>query len=530
MNETHSRLTRSAGTLGIWTSLSRVLGFVRDSASANLFGANIVSDAYLIAFRIPNLLRDLLAEGALSSAFIPAMSKEQELHGDAAAWRLAGQMFNALALIFVGVTALGMLLAPQVVGVIAPGFSSRPEQLLLTIHLTRILMPFLAFMSLGALFMGANNVFGNFTPGAMASSFLNLTLIGFWLGLRRWGSALSPEATVTWWAVGALCGGFLQMAVQLPAALKGGLRLRWLGLPFRDSKLRKVFWQMVPALLANSTFQVNLLINSLLASFLAAGSITHIYYGSRLFQLPLGIFGVSVATAALPNLSSLHARKDVQAFKKTLGHALRLTLFITLPAAIGMVLLSGPINILLFRSGHFSLQDAQETAQISVCYSVGIIFASWVKVLVPSLYAREEGPIAAKVSAAIIALDLAMNLSLMGSFGAKSFALTTSACNLVQASVLLWLLRRRLGPLLRDEVLADFRKMGLAALAMALAVLALQWLLDAGLDAEALAVKSRLAWEVPMLMGLAMGVYFGAARLLGLNYLGPLLGKGRKLV
>jgi putative peptidoglycan lipid II flippase len=434
-------------------------------------------------------------------------------------------MFNAMTLIFLGVITMGLLWTPSLVSLIAWGFRARPDQFLLTVGLTRILMPFLAFMSLAAIFMGSNNVFARFTPGAMASSFLNLSLILCWIGLRRWGSDLSPEQAVRWWAWGALFGGFLQMAVQVPSAWKGGFRPAWRGNPFGNPKVRSVFRSMIPALIANSTLQVNILINSVLASFLAAGSITYIYYGSRLFQLPLGIVGVSVSAAALPTLASLHARRDVEAFKRTLGHALRLTLFVTLPAAVGMILLAVPINVLLFRWGNFSEADAVMTAKVSVCYSLGVVFASWVKVLVPSLYAREEGGVAARISLVIIALDLILNLSLMGRLGALSFALTTSVCNLLQASALLWLLRRRVGPLIRQEVFADFGKLALAGIAMGLALQAGKMAWEQGLSADELYRRSRLALEVPVLMALSALVYFGTAHLLGLRTLSGLLGK-----
>jgi putative peptidoglycan lipid II flippase len=531
MSNTHQSITKAASTMGLATATSRVLGMARDSVSSRLFGAGWVSDAFIIAFRIPNLLRDLLAEGALSAAFVPAMTKERQLHGKEGAWLLASLMLNSLVLLMAALVLLGIQFSPQLVASMAPGFEARQDQFSLTVFLTRLLFPFLSMMVFSSLLMGILISRKHFVTGAIAPVFLNLTILLFGAGIHFFlPRNTPPEKLVVIWAWGYLCAGLVQFLVHVPPVWTEGFKWR-LAWPFGDLRVRKIWGQMLPAVLGQSGTQINLWVNSAMASSMVVGSATDLYYGNRMMLLPLGIFAVAISTAVLPTLSSQHGNRDSQAFKKTLGYGLRLTLFCTLPAAAGLVMLSEPINVLLFRGGRFSVYDALNAADACSLYSLGIVFASFIKVLGPAFYAREEASIPVKVSIVGVAINIAISLSLRDTLGFRALALATSLSNLAQACMLIWLIRRRLGNILRAEIFADFAKIALCTAAMCLAVWGAQSWWEKGLAACQLYGRPRLAQgsEVMLLIALATGVYFSLSRALGLDYLGALMGRRARL-
>jgi putative peptidoglycan lipid II flippase len=289
---------------------------------------------------------------------------------------------------------------------------------------------------------------------------------------------------------------------------------------------------MAPAVLGQSGTQINLWVNSVMASSMAIGSVSYLNYGNRMMLLPLGIFAVAISTAVLPTLSSHHVNQDSQAFKKTLGFGLRLTLFYTLPAAAGLILLSDPINVLLFRGGRFSLSDALNSAEACSLYSLGIVFASFIKVLGPAFYAREEASVPVKVSVIGVLINIVISLALKEQLGFRALALATSLSNFAQACMLIWLLRRRLGALLRVEIFADFAKIAGCTALMCFAVWGARFGWERGMNPFEIWSRGRLAlgMEMALLMGIGGLVYFPLAHLLGLDYLGPLLGKRQKLV
>ncbi len=511
------KIIKAVGGMGLATMLSRVLGYWRDALAAGLFGAGPVSDAFVAAFRLPNMFRDLFAEGALSSAFVPAFARAKH-HSEGEAWRLAALMLNAVVLLMALLVALGVWFAPQIVGLAAPGFRADPIQFQLTIRLTRILFPFIAFMALAALLMGMLNSRKRFGIPALAPAMMNVVMISFGLFVcpRIEGG---PPAQIIGWAWGALLGGAAQMFFQWPAAWNQGFRpiLAW---PFKDAGVRKVLGQMGPAVLGNSTTQINLVINTILASQLGAGALTYLYYGNRLMQLPLGVFGVAIATAVLPDLALHRASGDPVAFRKLLGYGLRLTLFITLPAMAGLILLAEPINLLLLRWGHFDAQAAHATAMASICYTLGVVFASWTKVLVPSFYAIDEPGVPVKVSLICVAINLALNLALMGSLGYLGLALAASVSAAIQALLLQWLLRRRVGVLWDKAGLRDGARMIMAVFAMVLTLLVAEaGLASLGMDVTDLSMgRAVLAAKVFGLIALGAVVYALVASALGLAY------------
>jgi putative peptidoglycan lipid II flippase len=519
--ENKKEIRRSAALMSLATLISRVLGFGRDMLSARLFGAGLVSDAFLVAFRLPNLFRDLLAEGALSSALVPALAKARQQGGDEEVWRLAGLMLSAMTLILGFLVLVGVLGAPWLLRMAAPGFSVRPEQFALALRLTRIVFPFIGFVGLAAIFMGMLNARKAFFVPALAPAMMNVVMILFGVLVCPRLSG-GPQTQILGWAVGAMVGGAAQCLVQVPFALRAGFRwrLRW---PFGDAAVRRIFSALGPALLGQSTTQLNLLVNTIIASQLALGSITYLSYGNRVFQLPLGVFGVAIAAAVLPDLAAYHGAGDMKNYRRTLGYGLRLTLFTDLPAFVGLLCLALPIHVLLFQGGHFTLADARATAWASGVYTCGVVFASWIKVLVPAFYALDSPATPVKVGMAMVLLNLVLNLLLWRPFGYLGLAATTTLTSLVQAVLLQVLLSRRVGPLWRREDLGQVLRMFGATAVMAGVVLGASWLLGMlwpGWQAGG-AGKLRLAWQVLLLMALGVGSYMGTAAAWGLGELIP---------
>ena len=507
--------------MSLATIVSRLLGFVRDSVQANLFGASAVSDAFFVAFRIPNFLRDLVAEGALSSAFVPALAKARHHGGEAEAWKLASLMFSAMSMVLGALVLAGLLFSRFILSKAAPGFVPHPEQFELALKLTRIVFPFIAFIGLAALFMGMLNARKVFFVPALAPAAMNVGMIAFGvLVCPRLGSR--PEVQIAGWALGALTGGALQWLVQVPSAVKAGFRWKpsW---PFRDPGVKRIFRTMGPAVIGQSTTQVNLLVNTILASQLAAGSVTYLYYGNRVMQLPLGIFGVAIAAAVLPDLAAYHAAGDRQGYRRTLSFGLRLTLFTDLPALAGLICLSLPIHVLLFKSGRFDLTAARAAALASIAYTSGVVFMSWGKVLVPAFYALDSPSTPVRVSMCMVFVNFGLNFLLWKPFGYLGLAATTSVVAFLQAVTLQVLITRRTGNLWQREDLGQVARMLLCTAAMAgvlvlssgaLGVMIPDW-------QEGGQGKARLAVEVLGLISLGVAVYIGLSYASGLGELIP---------
>lgn len=449
--------------MSLATVSSKLLGFVRDMVFAGLFGASSYSDAFVVAFRLPNLFRDLFAEGALSSAFVPGLARARHEGGESSAWRLANLMLNALGMALAAVVLAGLWAAPWLLRWAAPGFEADPGQFALALHLTRLLFPFIAFMGLAALFMGTLNARREFFAPALAPAAMNLVVIVF--GLWVCPRFASEKDQVFWWALGSLIGGAAQWLVQVPGAVRAGFRWkpRW---PWGDAGVRRILGQMSPAVIGLSTTQLNLVVNTMLASQLATGAVTYLYLGNRLMQLPLGIFGVPIATAVLPDLAAYHVAGDRARFKQTLSFGLRLSLFITLPCLVGLVALALPINVLLLHYQRFDLQATRATAAVSIAYTAGVVFAAWIKILVPAFYALERSATAVKVSVAMVAANLVLNLALWRPYGYLGLATTASVVACLQAASLGWLMRRQIGSFVKAEDLRQGGRILLAAAGM----------------------------------------------------------------
>lgn len=446
--------------------LSRVLGLVREILFAGLFGAGRNMDAFFVAFKAPNLLRDLFAEGALSTAFVTVFSKQIQKDGPQAAWALAAKMATMTVVFMSGITLLGIVFADYLIAALAPGFDS--EKAALTVLLTRIMFPFILMVSLAALVMGMLNARNIFAVPALASSFFNIGSILGGVGFGYWlDPTFGPRALVGL-AIGTLIGGLMQLCVQLPTLHGAGFRFRP-DFRWRDSGVRQVLAIMLPSVIAGSAVQVNVMVNSIFASYLQDGAVSWLQYAFRLMQLPLGVFGVAIATVTLPVVSKIAAGGDMEYFRHTLSKAMRLALFLTLPSAVGLAVMAEPIIGLIYERGKFTLFETIRTAEALQFYSAGLIGYACIKVLAPAFYAVDRRWVPMLVSFTAIGLNIILNYILIFrvGLGHKGLALSTAVSATANFCLLFWLMRSHLKGLETGAFLMSLLKCGAAAAVMA---------------------------------------------------------------
>lgn len=475
MSSKGADLTRGARRLSVLTMLSRVLGLVREQIFALSLGASGASDAFLAAFRIPNMLRDLFAEGALSTAFVPTYVQTLSKGGREKAWALANRVLTTLTLYLGTIAALAMLFPQPIVELVANGFSA--EKAALTAKLLRIMMPFLPTISLAVVAMGALNAEEKYTAPGLASSVFNLVAIvgGFLAHLLT----RDPIVSVTVWAGLTVAGGLGQLLVQLPSLVKLGFRPRFLPDPLlRDPGARRIAAMMAPATLGVAAVQINVVVSTSFASRGVEGSISWLSYAFRLMQLPIGVFGVAIGTAALTHLSREAATADLSALRATLRRALQLVLFLTLPATVGLVVLGVPIIRLIFEHGRFSSVATFQTARALSGYAVGLVAYSAVKILAPAFYAlgRPRVPLIASLSA--VAGNILWNFITFHRFGHVGLALGTSVAALLNVAVLLIAFQRRVGGLFDRGFASASLRIAAASAVMGALVWSLSWLFE----------------------------------------------------
>jgi len=464
---TSPHLAKSAGVIGAATMTSRLLGLVRDQVLAFLFGAGNQMDAYNIAFRIPNLVRDLFAEGAMSAAFVPTFTRTLTNEGRDQAWRLGNLVINALLLATGVIVIAGMVFATPITTLFASAYSAVPGKLELTVSLTRIMFPFLLLVAVAAALMGMLNSLHRFFIPAISPAMFNVGSILCTIGLAPVMPAMGLPVIAAP-AIGVLVGGFGQMAVQWPALRREGYRYRP-ALDFRDEGLRRVLVLMGPGVIGLAAVQINLVVNSILATGEGTGAVSALSYAFRLMYLPIGIFGVSIATAVVPTLSRHAARNDTAGMRETVSNGLRLMLMLNVPATVGLIALSTPIVALIFEHGRFTPADTAATAAALACYAPGLVGYSAVKIAVPSFYSIRESRTPVLVSTATVLLNVALNLTLVRVMGFKGLALGTAISAIFNAALLLWVLRSRLGGLDERRVAVSFAKISLASLVMGMA-------------------------------------------------------------
>jgi putative peptidoglycan lipid II flippase len=431
----------AVGSIGAATLASRVLGYVRDMVVARAFGAGPVTDAFFVAFRIPNLLRRLLAEGALSTAVIPVFAQYLATSGRAGFLAMVRAVMGATTLTLCAVTVAGMLLARVVVTVMAPGWLTDPPLFELAVGLTRLMFPYLLLVGLAALAAGVLNVHGRFFTAAFGPAVLNVGMIAAVLLLAQ-----RFEPPIVALAIGVLAGGLGQLLVQLPEVRRLGVPLRPSG-EWRHPAVATIARRLAPAAFGLAAVQVTVVVNTLLASLLPHGSISYLYYADRVMEFPLGVFGIALATAALPTMAAQAARGDKGGLTDTLGFALRLSVFIALPATAGLLALGAPIVGLLFQRGQFGADDALATTAALAAYAVGLPAFSATRIVAQTFYALGDTRTPVLLGLLSVAANVALALTLMWPLAHTGLALASSLSAYVNVLALLWALRRRLGRL-----------------------------------------------------------------------------------
>ncbi len=481
MKETeHAKVAKAAGVVGMATLLSRIFGFIRDVVVAAFFGAAAATDAFFVAFRIPNLLRRLLGEGSLTVAFVPVFTEYLTRKTKEEAAELANVVFTILSIILVAVSLVGVLFSPLIVLIMAPGFSNLPYQFELAVFLTRIMFPYIFFISLVALCMGILNSLRHFAAPALSPVILNLCMIAATLLLHPFFA--EPIIAL---AIGVMAGGVLQLAMQWPFLVKMGIRLK-LSFNFRHPGLRQMGRLLIPTLIGSAVYQLNIFIGTILASLLPKGSVSYLYYADRIVELPLGVFAIAVGTATLPSLSEQVSKGSFEDLKKTLSFSLRLILFIAIPATVAIILLRVPIISVLFQRGAFSASSAILTAQALLFYTLGLWAFSVIRVIDAAFFALQDRKSPLKAAFVALFVNIAMSVILMHPLKHGGLALATSiasAVNVLMLSVILW---KKIGPFLDHAFYRSLNKILISSIAMGasiyLAGLFLPWKIDGSLN------------------------------------------------
>ena len=460
--EDQQRVTRSAGVVGFAVMGSRLLGLIREQVIAYFFVSGVSADAFYAAFRIPNLMRDLFGEGVLSKAFVAMFTATEMEDGEEAAWRLANRVFHLIALTLTIITVVGIFAAPLIVKVMFPGkgfdVELEPEQAFgftnkrdLTVYLTRIMFPFLPLVSFAAIAMGLLNSKGKFGIPSSASSFFNLgsVVVGVWGYYASQSIGLHPTTGI---AVGVIVGGALQFLIQVPSMWRVGFRYRP-SISFRDARVQQLMRLLGPAILGAAALQINVFVNSQFAS-VGEGWTAWINWAFRLMHLPIGIFGVAISIAALPNLAKLVVANDLDGYRQSFSYALRLVMLLTIPASIGLMVLDAPICRLIFEWGKTTAIDTQQTANALFFYAFGLCGFSAVKIATDGFYAFNDTRTPVKVSLCTIALNIILNaLFIFGfNFDHRSLALSTSCTITLNFLILLVLLWRKVGGFGLDKI------------------------------------------------------------------------------
>jgi putative peptidoglycan lipid II flippase len=500
-------LLRVLANVGSMTFLSRILGFVRDTLIARMFGAGIMTDAFFVAFKIPNLLRRVSAEGAFSQAFVPILAEYKSQRTPAETHALISHVASLMGVFLVLVTIAGMLAAPLIVGITAPGFAKDAPKFALTVELLRITFPYIVFISLVSLAGGVLNTYSKFQIPALTPVWLNVSFIVAILFVAPY---FNNAIQVLAWAV--FVGGVLQLLFQWPYLHKLGLVPRY-ELNWQDEGVRRILKLMGPAIFGVSVAQISIVLNNIFASFLQTGSVSWLYYADRLMEFPTGVLGVALGTILLPSLSKAFVNKTEAEYSQLLDWGLRLTFLLAAPAAVALAVLSKPLVASLFYYGKFSATDVLMTERAVIAYSIGLIGLILVKVLAPGFYARQNVKTPVKIAIFTLIITQLLNILFVFTLGLQHAGLALSiglgAC--INAGLLYYHLRRDGIYNLQTGWLKFFSKMTLALLAMAGA---LYWIaLHAG-DWLQMATMTKLAW-LAVLVVVGAAVYFAVLWLLG---------------
>ncbi len=495
----HSEILKRTGAVGSLTFLSRVAGLIRDMAIAYAFGTRAAADAFFVAFRIPNLLRRLFAEGALTVSFVPVFTESLRRSKEEAR-RLSEITWTLLSVVLAVVSVIGILFSPLLVRLTAWGFTADPEKFRLTVFLTRVMFPYILLVSLAALAMGVLNSVKHFAAPAASSIFMNLGVIAGALWLTR-----LMEPPVLGLAIGVLLGGLLQLGIHFPFLKKFALMPRWRWDPSHPG-VKKIVGMMIPAAFGAAAYQFNVILITLLASFLPSGSVSYLWYADRLMEFPLGIFAISLATVLLPSLSDHAAERDIPALKETFRFGLRLVFFITLPAAGGLIALSEPIIRLIYQHGTFTADATLRTAQALVCFAVGLPFIAGVRVTSNAFYALQDSRTPVRIASLSVVVNLLFSLLLMRPLGHNGLALAVSLAAFFNFVMHVVDFRKKVGLLGLKKIAGGLSKTTVSTVLM----MALLWLVR-GVLLERLTP----AVGIPLLILLGVVLFIGSELLLG---------------
>ncbi|MFN0107454.1 MAG: murein biosynthesis integral membrane protein MurJ [Blastocatellia bacterium] len=531
-------IARSAGIVSIAVMGSRVLGLVREQIFAAFFGPGVANDAFNIAFRIPNMLRDLFAEGALSAAFVSTFSRTLTQKGEREAWRLANLVSNGLVLVLSVIVIAGIAFAPQIVDLLFEASpNTNPEQAQfafgLSVKLTRILFPFLVTVSLAAVAMGILNSKDRYGVPASASTMFNVgSIIGglffaylfapgyiangasaLWHQQQLPRDDVGAAAAITGMAIGTLVGGMMQWLIQVPSLRSVGFRWEPI-LNFRDEGVRQVMRMMAPAIIGSAALQVNLVVNTTFATSLGEGRVSWLQFAFRLIYLPIGMFGVAISTATLPAASRAAAADNMEEFRRTIAQALRLTFLLTIPSAVGLIVLNKPIIALIYQhGGRFTENDTAQTGAALAYYAIGLTAYSVVRVLAPAFYALKDTRVPMIASLVSIVTNYAVAKTTVGylGLGHRGLALSISAVSIVNFALLFVFLRRKVGRIEDGRLLSTFAKVTAAAVVMG----GICWLVSDQIE-FALGTASLLARliDVGASIAIGIGVFYLLARML----------------
>lgn len=466
---TNKSVAKSASIIGLATLCSRILGFIRDVVMARFFGTAVASQAFVVAFRIPNILRDLVAEGAANAAFVPVFSEYLIKKEKSEFWYLVRNILRITFTLLVLIALLGILFAPLITRLIAPGFLNQPYKFSLTVKLAQILFPYIILIGLTAYSMGLLHTFKSFATPALGPSMLNIAMI-----LSIFIAVRTLKEPIIGLSIGVLCGGILQLLIQIPPMYRKGFRInsKELRLDFSHPGTRQIGKLITPRVFGSAIYQLNVFVDTMLASLsniVGEGAVSAIYYANRIIQFPLAIFGIALSSAILPTMSHQLAKNDLPGLKNTLTFSLRAIYLIMLPVSLGLVILSRPIITLLFQRGEFNVYSTSITSLALFFYSFGLVAFGSVKILVSCFYSLKDTLTPVKISFFCLLINVILNLILMFPLKVGGLALASSISATLNFLILLSILKKRIGKIFDKSMLDSFLKISLSSLIMAIA-------------------------------------------------------------
>ncbi|MBL7130097.1 MAG: murein biosynthesis integral membrane protein MurJ [Candidatus Omnitrophica bacterium] len=460
----HKSIIKSASLISTAIFCSRILGFIRDIIIAAFFGTGMVVEAFFVAFRIPNMLRDLIGEGAANAAFVPVFCEYQAKNKREDFWRLIEDMFWLLLIFLSILTLLGIIFSKPLVSIIAPGFLKEPQKLSLTVQLTRVLFPYLILIGLTAYGMGILHTFKSFTAPAFGASLLNLAMIGS--VIFAYSKFTQPIYAL---ALGVLVGGILQVAIQVPFLKSKGMQLVLRKPVFSQPGIKKIVRLLIPRIFGAAVYQLNVFVDTILASLsfiVGSGAVAAIYYANRIIQFPLALFGIALSSAVLPTISRYAAEKDLEGIKSSLGFSLRSLYFMMLPASLGILILAQPLIKVFFQRGQFDLYSTQITSNALTFYALGLVFFGWVKLMIAGFHSLQDTKTPVKCAFLSLLLNIVLDIILIFPLRVGGLALASSIAGAFNFFLLHSFLKKRIGTIFNKKLSWDFLKIGFAALAM----------------------------------------------------------------